>query len=127
MIGIPEVHSDGEIWAQTLWSLRHAIGSKRSEALVTRAMELAPYNPSFLDMRNAILVADTSLFHGQQRAQIWKVFASRGMGFFAGSLGGNDSSPGCSFDTPPTHDHGRDHHGHGHRRRQRPTRSPDSR
>ncbi len=61
-------------------------------------MEIAPYNPSFLDMRNAILVADTSLFNGAQRGQIWKVFASRGMGFFAGSLGGNDSSPGCSFD-----------------------------
>ena len=99
--GGPEVHSDGEIWAQTLWSLRHAIGSKRSEALVTRAMELAPYNPSFLDMRNAILVADTSLFQGRQRAQIWKVFASRGMGFFAGSLGAGDSKPGASFATPP--------------------------
>jgi hypothetical protein len=99
--GIPEVHSDGEIWAQTLWSLRSAIGSKRTEALVTRAMEMAPYNPSFLDMRNAILVADTSLFNGAKRGQIWKVFASRGMGFFAGSLGGNDSSPGWSFDTPP--------------------------
>ena len=69
VVGIPEVHSDGEIWAQTLWSLRHAIGSKRSEALVTRAMELAPYNPSFLDMRNAILVADTSLYDGKQRAR----------------------------------------------------------
>ena len=65
-------------------------------------MELAPYNPSFLDMRNAILVADTSLFQGRQRAQIWRVFASRGMGFFAGSLGGNDSSPSASFETPPT-------------------------
>jgi hypothetical protein len=101
VVGIPEVHGDGEIWAQTLWSLRHVIGSKRSEALVTRAMEIAPYNPSFLDMRNAILVADTSLFQGQQRAKIWRVFASRGMGFFAGSLGGNDSSPGFSFKTPP--------------------------
>ncbi len=35
-------------------------GSHKTEALVTRAMELAPYNPSFLDMRNAILVADTA-------------------------------------------------------------------
>ena len=30
----------------------------RRESLVTRAMELAPANPSFLDMRNAILIAD---------------------------------------------------------------------
>ncbi len=99
--GGPEVHGDGEIWAQTLWSLRAAIGSKRAEALVTRAMEMAPYNPSFLDMRNAILVADNSVFHGAKLNQIWKVFASRGMGFFAGSLGGNDTTPGASFATPP--------------------------
>jgi len=101
VVGGAEVHSDGEIWAQVLWSLRASIGSKKSEALVTRAMEMAPYNPSFLDMRNAILVADTSVFGGQQRAAIWKVFASRGMGFFAGSFGGGDSSPVASFAVPP--------------------------
>jgi extracellular elastinolytic metalloproteinase len=103
VVGSPEVHGDGEIWAQTLWSLRHRLGSRRTEAVVTRAMELAPFNPSFLDMRNAILVADTSLFHGKGRSAIWKVFARRGMGFFAGSLGGNDSAPGASFATPPKH------------------------
>jgi extracellular elastinolytic metalloproteinase len=101
VLGFPEVHGDGEIWAQTLWSLRAALGSHRSEALVTRAMELAPYNPSFLDMRNAILVADTSAYGGRHRATIWKVFASRGMGFFAGSFGGNDSRPAASFARPP--------------------------
>ncbi|MGA8245764.1 MAG: M36 family metallopeptidase [Nocardioides sp.] len=105
VIGGPEVHADGEIWAQTLWSLRYQLGSKKTEALVTRAMELAPYNPSFLDMRNAILVADTSLYGGKGRNAIWKVFAQRGMGFFAGSLGGNDSQPGWSFATPPKKQH----------------------
>jgi hypothetical protein len=64
-------------------------------------MELAPYNPSFLDMRNAILVADTSVFGGKQRAAIWKVFASRGMGFYAGSFGGNDTRPAADFHQPP--------------------------
>jgi extracellular elastinolytic metalloproteinase len=103
VVGAPEVHGDGEIWAQTLWSLRHRLGSKTTEALVTRAMELAPYNPSFLDMRNAILVADSSLFHGKGRSVIWKVFAGRGMGFFAGSLGGNDATPAASFARPPRH------------------------
>jgi extracellular elastinolytic metalloproteinase len=100
--GSPEVHSDGEIWAQTLWSLRDRLGSRTSEALVTRAMELAPANPSFLDMRNAILVADTSLFAGQHHTAIWRTFARRGMGFFAGSLGGNDSSPAADFSMPPS-------------------------
>ena len=58
--GAPEVHSDGEIWAQTLWDLRSAVGRGPHRApLVTRAMELSPDDPSFLDMRNAILQADT--------------------------------------------------------------------
>ena len=99
--GGAEVHADGEIWAQTLWDLRDRLGSKRSESLVTRAMELAPYNPSFLDMRNAILVADTSVFGGKQRGAIWKVFASRVMGFYAGSFGGNDTRPAADFHQPP--------------------------
>ena len=63
----PEVHSDGEIWLQTLWDLRSelllATGSEQdasdlAEALVTEAMRLSPPEPSFLDMRNAILAAD---------------------------------------------------------------------
>jgi len=102
--GGPEVHSDGEIWAQTLWDLRRKLGSRKSESLVTRAMELAPYNPSFLDMRDAILVADTSVFHGANHTAIWRVFAHRGMGFYAGSLGGNDTEPGASFAMPPASD-----------------------
>ena len=62
------------------------LGSTTTESLVTRAMELAPSNPSFLDMRNAILVADTAVVRRPATAHaIWKVFAHRGMGFFAGS------------------------------------------
>ena len=102
VIGSPEVHADGEIWSQSLWSLRHRIGSQAGEALVTRAMELAPANPSFLDMRNAILVADTALYGGRHHASIWRVFASRGMGFFAGSLGGDDAAPAPSTALPPS-------------------------
>ncbi len=101
VVGGPEVHGDGEIWSQTLWDLRRRLGSRTSEALVTRAMELAPYNPSFVDMRNAILVADTAVYHSHHHAAIWKVFAHRGLGFHAGSLGGNDTHPAPSFDLPP--------------------------
>jgi extracellular elastinolytic metalloproteinase len=99
--GGAEVHADGEIWAQTLWDLRDRLGSKKAESLVTRAMELAPYNPSFLDMRNAILVADNSVFKGKQLTAIWRVFARRGMGFSAGSLGGGDTEPAAAFNMPP--------------------------
>lgn len=102
VVGQPQVHADGEIWAQTLWDLRDALGSATSRSLVTRSMELAPANPSFLDVRNAILLADTAGFDGANRATIWSVFARRGMGFFAGSLGGDDSEPAADRRRPPT-------------------------
>jgi hypothetical protein len=101
IFGMPEVHADGEIWGQTLWSLRDKIGSRATQSIVTRAMELAPANPSFLDMRNALLLADTAHNHGKFRQKIWNTFASRGMGFFAGSLGGDDAHPAASFKAPP--------------------------
>ena len=100
VVGSPEVHGDGEIWSQTLWDLRARVGSRTAESLVTRAMELAPYDPSFLDMRNAILVADTAVFHGDHHTAIWRAFAHRGMGFYAGTLGAGDSAPGPSFAMP---------------------------
>ncbi|BCJ36087.1 hypothetical protein Athai_35900 [Actinocatenispora thailandica] len=96
-----EVHADGEIWAETLWDLRTRLGSRLTESLVTRAMELSANNPSFLDERNAILMADTVVNHGRAHKAIWQVFAHRGMGYFAGSLSGDDTQPVEDFSMPP--------------------------
>jgi hypothetical protein len=101
ILGVPEVHLDGEIWAETLWDLRDALGSQLSEALVTRAMELSPPDPSFLDMRNAILQADLVNFGGAHHDQIWSVFAHRGMGWYAAAIDGNDTQPVEDFHIPP--------------------------
>ena len=101
ILGFPEVHADGEIWSETLWDLRAAVGSKRAESLVTRAMELAPADPSMLDMRNSILMADKVATNGRYQAKIWKVFAARGMGFFAAATDDNDITPIENFDLPP--------------------------
>ena len=59
--GFPEVHRDGEIWAQTLWDLRTAVGRNVAQKLITEGMRMSPPEPSFLDMRNAILAADAGL------------------------------------------------------------------
>ena len=96
-----EVHADGEIWGQTLWDLRRALGSQVTEGLVTRAMELSPSNPSFLDERNAILQADEVLHGGSHQTKIWQVFAHRGMGYFASSIDGDDTQPVEDFSMPP--------------------------
>ena len=104
----PEVHADGEIWAETLWDLRTrmiaahgtTIGLNRTRALVTDGLRLAPANPTFLQMRDAIRAVDVNRGFGDS-ALIWSVFAARGMGYYARTTGNNDIAPVQSFALPP--------------------------
>ncbi|MBZ5511369.1 MAG: M36 family metallopeptidase [Acidobacteriia bacterium] len=79
-IFVPEVHTDGEIWASTMWDLRTQLGGDTFIQLVTDAMKLTPPSPSMLDARNAIYVADVLDSGGAHIATIVRVFAARGMG-----------------------------------------------
>jgi extracellular elastinolytic metalloproteinase len=99
--GSPEVHSDGEIWLQTLWQIRQTLGAATAEMLVTRALELSPPAPSYLDMRNAILQADLVQSGGANATALWADFANRGMGYFASTTDGSDVTPTENFSTPP--------------------------
>jgi hypothetical protein len=101
ILGFPEAHADGEIWAQTLWQARETLGSAVMESIVTRGMELAPPAPSFLDMRNAILQADQAGFGGIHQDELWDVFADRGLGYLASSRGADDVNPIEDFSLPP--------------------------
>ena len=104
----PEVHADGEIWVETLWDLRtrmiaaHGLttGINRTRALVTDGLRLSPANPTFLNMRDAILQANTNRGFGDS-ALLWSVFAARGMGFRALTTGNNDTAPVQDFSLPP--------------------------
>jgi extracellular elastinolytic metalloproteinase len=100
--GTPEVHSSGEVWAQTLWDLRKAFGHSVADTLITRAMSLSAADPSMLDMRNAILQADTAGYAGTHSAQLWSIFAKRGMGYFAASVDGSDTDVAEDFHRPPS-------------------------
>jgi hypothetical protein len=100
--GGPEEHASGEIWGQTLWNLRTKLGHRTAAMLITRAMELSAADPSFLDMRNAILQADLVAYGNRHSRQIWQVFANRGMGWFAGSTSSADVRPGQDFHMPPS-------------------------
>jgi extracellular elastinolytic metalloproteinase len=97
-----EVHASGEIWGQTLWDLRRSLGHTVTGMLVTRAMELSPADPSYLDMRNTILQADLAVYGGRHRSKIWSTFAKRGMGFFAGTRSSGDTHPAEDFAQPPS-------------------------
>src|SRR4051812_10807526 len=102
-----EVHCDGEIWGQTLWDLRRrliadhgAAGQQTAERLISSAMRLSPPEPTFLDVRDAILQADTTL-GGTDHDAIWQVFAAGGMGYGASTPGPDDIAPVQDFTLPP--------------------------
>jgi extracellular elastinolytic metalloproteinase len=101
IVGFPEVHGSGELWSQTLWDLRNAFGHRVADMDITRAMSLSPNEPSMLDMRNAIIQADRAAFGAKHVKRIWKVFAHRGMGFFAATLASDDPNPVQNFRLPP--------------------------
>ena len=109
VVGAPEVHADGEIWAQTLWSLRRTLiaahgtgeGLARTREYVTDGLRLAPEHPSFLDMRNAIVQAAVTHHGTEDWNRLWQEFSARGMGWSASTVDSNDVSPLPAFDVPP--------------------------
>jgi extracellular elastinolytic metalloproteinase len=84
-----EVHNVGEIWCATLLEMNRRIDAPFAIQLVVDALKLSPANPSFLDMRDAILAAleaqrsagrvDEATYLAK-RAGIWAAFAKFGMG-----------------------------------------------
>jgi hypothetical protein len=95
-----EVHADGEIWGETLWDLRTALGATTARMLVTDALRLSPLEPSFLDERNALLAADQIDDGGAHHDQLWQLFAVRGMGFGARTTSSNATRAVADFATP---------------------------
>jgi subtilisin-like proprotein convertase family protein len=95
-----EVHDDGEIWSETLWDLRKTVGPATARELITNAMRLSPLDPSFLDERDAILLADQAVDGGANHDTIWQLFATRGMGFGARTTSPNATRATASFATP---------------------------
>ncbi len=94
--GYNEAHEIGEIWGATLMEMNRNIGADLGVQLVVDALKLSPANPSFLDMRDAILRAlDDRRAAGLSSAEqydaarwgIWQAFAKFGMGPAARSNG----------------------------------------
>ena len=91
-----EVHNAGEVWATTLWEMRvklvakhgFTLGNPMTLRLVIDAMRVAPVAPNFLQMRDAILLADRLDNNGTNYLEIWSAFAKRGMGGAATSPDG---------------------------------------
>ena len=102
-ISVPEAHADGEIWAAALWALRTELGNPNlAEYLVVEALRYTPPEPTMLDGRDAILLADITRFQGAHHAAIWRAFARRGMGWSAETeIGPQAALVFQAFDWPP--------------------------
>jgi len=110
-----EVHDVGEIWCNTLWEMRAALigkygfqeGQRQSLQLVVDGLKLTPLAPTFIDARNAILLADRVNNNGANQCLLWQAFARRGLGFAASTFDQNDAAPVESFvGTPYCNDAG---------------------
>ena len=90
-----EIHRQGEVWCSMLWDMRANLLRKyaptnaadftnanmRVLRYVTVGAQLAPPNPSFLQARDAILMAvRTFPESGSDTNEIWAAFARRGLG-----------------------------------------------
>ncbi|MGH3660391.1 MAG: M36 family metallopeptidase [Micromonosporaceae bacterium] len=105
-----EVHADGEIWTTILWHMRKALvaehgqaeGSEIAARIVTDAMPLSPPDPSFVDMRDAILTALDIRYHSRDDYStladtVYEAFARRGLGAHASTNGAGDTEPVPSY------------------------------
>jgi subtilase family serine protease len=110
-------HSNGEIWVNTLWDIRQRfrtdqVGGSESAAineshqLYVDGLKLSPPAPTMLDMRDAMLLADSVRNPGSPRSQnfcaLWESFAARGMGVNALDTADNGSSQVTAGYTVPS-------------------------
>jgi extracellular elastinolytic metalloproteinase len=103
------IHSAGEIMCDALWNtyarlagrLGFQAGRARVMQLFIDALKLAPTNPTFLDYRDKLILADQIRYAGADVNDIWAAFADRGMGFLASTTGPADRAPVESFQLPP--------------------------
>lgn len=83
-----EVHAQGTVWCSILWDMRQAFvarygfqaGREAAERLVINGLKVTPLVPTFVDARDAILLADRMTNNGANQDLIWRAFARRGLG-----------------------------------------------
>ena len=119
--GVP--HGVGSVWAAMLWEVYWKLvdtdddgspdtfdadlytgtgGNNTAIQLVTDGLKLQGCNPTFVDARDGILLADQNNNGGANECRIWEAFAKRGLGFSAGDGGSqNTLNVTEAFDLPP--------------------------
>lgn len=109
-----EVHAQGTVWCAMLWEMRQSFikrygfdaGRQAAEQLVINGLKFTPLVPTFIDARDAILLADRATNNGANQDLIWRAFARRGLGRFAsttltGARTGYRISATENYEVPP--------------------------
>jgi len=104
-----EVHNVGEIWCNTLLEMRALLikqygfreGQRLSLQLVVDGLKLTPIGPTFIDARDAILLADRVDTRGANQCLIWQAFAKRGESYLASAFYAGDGTPYEGFEATP--------------------------
>jgi len=109
------VHAIGSVWAGILvdvyWVMRAEYGfspnwyngTAGNNILwqnVLDGLKLQPCDPTFVDARDAILLADQQNYEGIHTCTMWCAFARRGLGVSASTFGPTDRNPVEAFDSP---------------------------
>ena len=96
--GVSIPHGVGTVFNSALWDMywnlvdKHGFdedfhtgsgGNNIALQLVIDALKLQPCNPTFLDNRDATLLADQIAYQGENQCEIWDAYARRGMGINA--------------------------------------------
>ncbi|MBX3291015.1 MAG: M36 family metallopeptidase [Acidobacteria bacterium] len=111
-----QVHAAGEVWSTALWEVRAKfvqrlgweVGNRRILQYVTDGMKINPFEPSFIEARDSILIAAIAGGTAEDVRDVWTGFAIRGMGAGASvqhrggySVGGTGTTRVTeSFDLP---------------------------
>jgi len=88
---VDEEHNMGEVWTGALWEARANVigtlgpvaGNERMLQIVTDAMKLDVSSPTFLQARDTVLAADCAANDGASELDLWRGFATRGLGLNA--------------------------------------------
>jgi hypothetical protein len=75
-------------------------GNNMTLQLVVDALKLQKCNPGFVDMRNAMILADSIRYGGANKELLWKAFARRGLGASANQGGTSNTDGTEAFDLP---------------------------
>jgi hypothetical protein len=115
---VSQPHGVGFVFATMLWDLTWAFvdeygfdpditngngGNNKVMQLIIDGLKVAPCSSGFVDMRDAIILADQLTNNGVNNCLIWNVFANRGLGYLA-EQGDEDSRTDQveDFTLPPT-------------------------